>query len=254
MFVQRLAKAYLRNAGYSVTRPACASPNQSPPPFGHDPFSDVIQLAGTQSIKTIFDVGANVGTMTSMFAKTFPESSIYSFEPYSDTFGQLRAATQTLNNVSSFNIALGHQDGDATLFLNKDSATNSLFKNSDDLARFADYSEGVIPTGSVPVNVRRLDTFCDENEVHAIDVMKIDTQGYELKVLEGAGQLLDYQRIRFIYLEVLFVSLYEQQAEFYDVYRELTRHAYKFVGLYNSVRDKGGFLKWCDALFMVESK
>ena len=55
------------------------------PPLGQDPFSDIVRLSGTRAVRTIFDVGANVGQTASALSAMFPESTIYSFEPFADT-------------------------------------------------------------------------------------------------------------------------------------------------------------------------
>lgn len=252
MFLKRLIKESLHRVGYDITRLPQSISNPPHTFLEHEPFSDIIQLSGIHPVRTVFDVGANAGQTAATLAKDFPESTIYSFEPCPEAFDRLRSATKKLSNVLPFNLALGDQTLNATLFLNQDSATNSLLQNSASLAYYADNAEGVTPIGSTTVPVIRLDTFCSQKCIDLIDLLKIDTQGYELKVLEGAGRLLDFQRIRFIYLEVLFVSLYEQQTEFWDLCRKLASHGYRFVGLYGLVRDTKGFLKWSTALFMAE--
>lgn len=222
------------------------------PPLGQDPFSDIVRLSGTRAVRTIFDVGANVGQTASALSAMFPESTIYSFEPFAEAFAKLCSVAQERPNILPFEFALGDQDGGGVLFLNQNSTTNSLLQNSDSLVRFVRKPTSVTPIGKSAINIFRLDTFCDQNEISSIDVLKIDTQGFELKVLKGAGQLLESKRIRFVYLEVLFVPLYEQQAEFHEVHRVLAMCGYRFVNLYGLMRDDRGLLKWGNALYMAD--
>jgi hypothetical protein len=51
-----------------------------------------------------------------------------------------------------------------------------------------------------------------QHEVQFIDLLKSDTQGFDLEVLKGAQGLLDARKIRLIYLEVTFQKLYEHPA------------------------------------------
>jgi FkbM family methyltransferase len=53
----------------------------------------------------------------------------------------------------------------------------------------------------MPVSVRTIDDFCAEQAIAEIDLLKIDTEGYDLQVLEGARSLLTRGRVRFVYSE-----------------------------------------------------
>ena len=75
-------------------------------PIGCDIESD-LQKRVFQNIKTIFDVGANIGQTAIKFNRSFKESIIYCFEPVNKPFKQLSFNTSTLDNVKCFNLALG---------------------------------------------------------------------------------------------------------------------------------------------------
>jgi hypothetical protein len=84
------------------------------------------------------------------------------------------------------------------------------------------------------VRVLTLDRFCADHAINKIDLLKIDTQGYELKVLEGAQGLLSRSSIPLIYLEVCFVPYYQDQPLFQQVYEYMYDRHYRLVGLYES--------------------
>jgi FkbM family methyltransferase len=94
-----------------------------------------------------------------------------------------------------FNLALGDTNTVATLHQNFVEDTNSLLHNSPGSERFAPES-WMTPVGSTEVRVARLDEVFREQSLERIDVLKIDAQGYERRILEGAGALLDTKAIR----------------------------------------------------------
>src|SRR5229473_2133012 len=98
--------------------------------------------------------------------------------------------------------------------------------------------------------VDRLDDFCREHDVRTIDLLKLDCQGYEGNVLLGANEMLKRGGIRSIYTEVSFRAIYQGQALFEDICRELSSHGYRLVDLYDKSRSKDGSLLFCDAFFI----
>jgi len=221
-------------------------------PFGMDPFLDMAILLNGRNALTIFDVGANKGQTALEFARCLPQSNLHCFEPYRASFEQLRRATRTLANVSACNIAVGEKNGIAQLLLNKADVTNSLLKNSEGISQFSP-SEWVEPIGSVNVPMTTLDHYCAEHSIERVNVLKIDSQGYELNILRGASRLLKERRVDIIYLELLFVSVYQGQAFFEDVYAHLRLHQFKLVGFYNRALHTDKSMKWCDGLFVASA-
>jgi len=69
-----------------------------------------------------------------------------------------------------------------------------------------------------------------------IDLLKIDTEGSELRVLEGAGGLLGESRIRAVYAECKFVRNESPHVLFEDIDRHLTDRGFFFSGFYEMYR------------------
>jgi FkbM family methyltransferase len=214
---------------------------------GCDPFRDLKKRL--PNAKTIFDVGANRGQTAEKLRSTFPDAVIHCFEPDPATFQQLCAeAVKCGWKVSTHNLGFGLENKTGTLFVMQSSEGNSLLEMSPSSPIY-NLGGWTSPKGTAEVSVRRLDDFCKETGVAAIDILKLDVQGYELRILEGAGAFLRPPTIRAILLEVNFVPMYSGQCTFIELYRLLDDCGYHLVDMYNKQRDANDRLTACDALF-----
>ena len=127
----------------------------------------------------IVDIGAQVGLYT-LFAKYLPESTFYSFEPFSITYNLLNENVKlnNLNNVNTFNLGISDKEG--VCVLNTSLSHNGLHTMGDKPLRFNDIE-------AVNVKTTTLDMFFDEIPVHYI---KIDTEGYEYFILKGGKNII----------------------------------------------------------------
>jgi hypothetical protein len=84
---------------------------------------------------------------------------------------------------------MGDAAGEATIYLTDHSATSSLLAPEHAL-------------GSEVVPVTTVDRFAAEHGIGAIDLLKVDAEGYDLQVLHGAASMLDRSAIRFVLSEI----------------------------------------------------
>jgi len=216
--------------------------------LGLDPQHDLPAILGP-STRIIFDVGANVGQSARSFAALFPSARILSFEPDPQVFETLKANVAALPNVSAYPIALGAESATRSLYVTRSSEGSSLLPLTPEVGQLA-RGAWAEAAGEKPVQVERLDEFAARHAIDTIDLLKSDTQGGELEVLGGAGDLLTPETIRAVFCEVNFVPLYQNQAFFDQVYQFLVGRGYRLSGLYNEVHDRSHRLMWCDALFV----
>jgi len=170
----------------------------------------------------IFDVGAHIGESVTFLKKSFPDSSLYSFEPDPESFSILTSSVGGMSQC--FNIALSDADGTACFYRNSISHTNSLHKvntkskdsigiaravENGDLSYIQDFNQ------EIDVPTMRLDTFTLEHAIDHIDLLKIDVQGAECAVLEGGVSSLEKTKV--IILEISFFDYYDKQTSFMDV-------------------------------------
>lgn len=208
------------------------------------------RLVADRPVEVVFDVGANDGKSVELMRRLFPTARILSFEPYPPSFAALLERAKTFADLELFNVALGDRSGSNTYHANRSAGTGSLLPNAPRITSFAPESM-VSPIGQVTVPVERLDHFCERNQIDRVDVLKIDTQGYEKRILDGAGELLHPARIRSLMLEVNFVELYEGQAWPDELFGLLRERGYRMYGLAGVNFSFEHGWHWADALFVA---
>jgi FkbM family methyltransferase len=126
----------------------------------------------------IFDVGANIGFTSALFAKRFKSASIYSFEPSRDAYPYL-IETLRINDIENcrpVNIALGNRSGEALFSEDQNTAAASHLT----------IDSGALGRRSYSVEMTTIDDFVINNDIKELDFIKIDVEGLELDVLNGA--------------------------------------------------------------------
>ena len=149
----------------------------------------------------VFDVGANVGNYTANVVAEKPDCTVYAFEPHPINFERLQKKVGTLllkkGRVCIINSAVGDVPKKLDLYDRCDregSTYASLYqKVIEDIQR--------VESVKFTVDVITLDDFCDKRKVKHIDLLKIDTEGNELKCLRGAQRMLDRKAINAIQFE-----------------------------------------------------
>ena len=178
-------------------------------------------------IRTIFDVGANIGQTAVQCVKDFPEATIYSFEPISKTFQTLVSNTEKYPSVICKNIAFGDQPGEVeiNIFDDENSELNSLVSTNMNLN---ENSKKEI------ITVDTIDHFLAENKINEIDLLKIDTEGFEINVLNSAAQSFKENKVKLVLIEVgLDNEFNKRHQNIVDIQIYLNQKNFVFVGIYN---------------------
>jgi FkbM family methyltransferase len=207
--------------------------------FGFDADRDLSLLLAGVVHPVVFDVGANTGQSVTRFRRVLPGSELYAFEPAPETFRELATNTRGMSDVHLVDAGMGSNSGTQVLIENDRTVLTSFLQ--------LDMAWGTV-VRETPVRVTTLDEFCADRNIEHIDLLKTDTQGFDLEVLKGGTALLEEDRIRLIYMEVNFLGLYVGQGRFDDEYRFLVDHGFGLVGFYDFhwINKMAG---WCDALF-----
>jgi FkbM family methyltransferase len=211
-----------------------------------DPYLATRELV-TAEAPVIFDVGANVGATAQRYRALYARAQIHCFEPYAPSFARLSAALAGDALISLHPTALSSAPGRALLNVNRNAETNSLLPSDRRAARY--WGEGLLETETeVEVAVQTLDGFCAERSIERIDVLKIDVQGAEYSVLEGADALLAAARIGVIYMEAIIAPTYLGQRRLGDYLALMSGKGYELFDLYNPTRRNGRLIQ-SDILF-----
>jgi FkbM family methyltransferase len=214
-----------------------------------DTYQVIKRLLGKTADSTIFDVGAWVGKTSQVYLDTFPNSCIHAFEPFPSSFEKLKEHFEGAINVYVNELALSDMNGTAKFYYNNIETTNSLLESAKTLTSDDFFREN---NGTIEVETMPLDDYCLRNDIKVIDILKLDVQGGEMKVLEGARQLLKSQSISLILCEVEFIEHYKEQPLYHDIAFFLKGYGYSFYNFYGSVVNEYGELSWADALFYSE--
>lgn len=213
-----LKKLFTQTTGYWLHK-------QNNLPVGADLFVDIANKIRYPSLDILFDVGANIGQTRNYFRFHIPAAKIYSFEPVKGTYQQLEKSASGDTNCVLENMALGDEAGEKTIRLFDADMTvlNSL--RDDVMNSNANAKEETI-------QIDTLDHYCDINNIKKIDLLKIDTEGFEINVLKGAEEMLQNGSISFVYCETGFQKTNQRNTYFPELTEHLSRHGYYFFGLY----------------------
>lgn len=210
-------------------------------PHGVDCYFDIERKLGRKGIKTVFDVGANIGQSAITYARQFPQAEIYSFEPVAATYQQLLAATRALPRVHPYRLGMGREPGKTTIHVNPLNETSSI-----PLSRPEDHPE--------MIELETIAGFAEKQKLETIDFLKVDTEGYDLEVLAGAASLLQRQKIHLVMSECEPVARTRHFASFPDLAGFLGGFGYQLFGVYEQQPEWDGrnrLLYW-NALFICE--
>ena len=190
-------------------------------------------------IDSIWDVGANQGQFSFMAHSVWPQLPIYSFEPDPDSFSRLQQNFDKFQiSGQPFNMGLGAEQGELELTRYADNVNNSFLPRPQDQYAVQD---------KVAVHCTTLNEIGASLPETKSAFLKLDVQGFELAVLEGAGDFL--RRCRYVLAEVAFSPAYTGGAHADEVMLALRHHGFECIQLLDVLRDSGGRIIEADMLF-----
>lgn len=178
-------------------------------------------------IRTIFDIGANVGQFSLEICEAFPGMYVYAFEPVRTCYKELQKKMKKYVNYKSFPFALGESNGELSINVSEFSPSSSLLKMSDAHKKAFPFTE---KNREEKIMINTLDGIIEEMNLTIEDnvLIKIDVQGHEDKVISGGKNILS--RAKVVIAEVSFLELYKGQPLFDDIYMQLKEMGFTFSG------------------------
>jgi FkbM family methyltransferase len=231
--LRKAVKHLLRRAGIDI---------RFIPELGFDAYDDMRKLAATDA-PLVFDIGANRGQTIEHFRGAFAHPVIHAFEPGRDTFANLQRRCAGIADLHLNNVALGARSESRTFLQNtRDDMSSFLEPSVDAWGEIAD---------RYPVDVTTVDDYCAAHGIERIDILKSDTQGFDLDVLRGAQRMIDRRAIGLVFLEITFSDMYKRSPRFDEIYAFLADRGFALVSFYDFYYQRGR-AGWTDALFIAE--
>lgn len=214
---------------------------------GSHPVARLRQLLRAYDIDTVLDIGANTGQYAEFLRKDLGYAKrILSFEPMSSAYALLDAKAKKDPLWEAFHFALGDSEGTGVINIAANSISSSLL---DMLPAHLKSAPNSAYKARESIEVKTLDSVFDglcnaSNVVY----MKIDTQGFESKVLKGAQRAL--QRIHTVQMEMSLVPLYSGEMLFDEHCAFMKNLGYRLVAIVPGFSDHGtGQLLQVDGIF-----
>ena len=190
--------------------------------------------------RSICDIGASDGRWTIDCLTVFPSARYLCVEPLAESRDALDALARANPNVSIYTGCLGARCGEAVL--NAAGFASSILPNWDGRS-FGTPHRAEMTT---------LENLVERGSCLPPDLLKIEVQGYELEVLQGAERLLD--SVPVIVAEVAYVPLHKGMPVFHEVVDYLARRGFALADVLSiSTRPLDGMAAQSDVLFMQHS-
>lgn len=162
----------------------------------------------------IFDIGANRGEYLQEIINLFDNKAIiYAFEPLKKAHTFLKKKFINRKNIKLLNMGLSDKKGSSAIYYDEDSSQlASLYpRNVVGMTLPAKLSK------SEEIKLLTIDDYCQKNKIQKIDLLKIDAEGHELKILNGAKNMIKKSKVNYIQFE-FGGPMIDSKTYFRDIY------------------------------------
>jgi FkbM family methyltransferase len=203
------------------------------------------ELFERRGIDVVLDVGANAGQYGTLLRREGYAGRLVSLEPLGEAYATLREHALADGAWTTLQVAASDRDGEVVLQVTEDSRSASVLRRNE---RFG-ATPGWAPRGEERAPARRLDGLAPELlRPGERPYLKIDVQGYERQVVEGAGEAL--ARFEGLELELSVLALYEGQTSLPEMLPLLAERGFRALSLEPILLDDDGLLVELDGIFV----
>jgi len=173
----------------------------------------------------VIDVGAHIGETIRLFNKNFNVENILAFEANPIVFKKLEKKIKKINHknkINLFNLGLGDKEEkkDLSIFNDSSSSTYNLIDVKTDYykrkKKFLSLFSKNILDKKISTNVLPLSKVNEMYELKNVDILKIDTEGYELNILKGIYKN-HFDKIKYIYFEHHYDLMIKKNYKYSDI-------------------------------------
>ena len=184
---------------------------------------------------TVFDVGAHYGETIKLFSNKLKLKKIYSFEASPENFKILEKKTKKYpsEKVKIYNFGLGEKISNSYINQALESSSSTINKLNEESKYFKrklkilNVNNQNLYSHQIPIKIFTLDYFIENNEIDNIDLLKIDTEGYEFNIIKGLSR--HSQNIRLVYFEHHYDDMIIKNYKFGDIHRLLNKKNFKMI-------------------------
>jgi len=181
----------------------------------------------------ILDVGSHHGETILFFSNNFDVSQIHGFEPSITNFYTLEKNTKNLKNIQIHNYGLGNKYG-VFDFTQTSESSSSTFVQINEKSSYFKKKYLILNLGKKKNNLKKTQCFLEtgknffqKNDLKYVDLLKIDTEGFEFEVLEGIDEHI--KKIKFIYFEHHFDDMLQKSYKLSNIHNLLIAKNFKKV-------------------------
>lgn len=183
---------------------------------------------------TVFDIGAHHGETIKLFIKKLNIKKIYSFEASPKNFFIMKENTKIYKKkVEIHNFGLGDKILNTYIHQTQESSSSTINEINKDSKYFKrklkilNIKNKNLFSYKVPIQLYTLDYFIEKNEIENIDLVKIDTEGYEFNILKGLSK--HSNKIKLIYFEHHYDDMILKNYKFGDIHQILKDRNFKMI-------------------------
>ena len=184
-------------------------------------------------ISIVVDVGSHKGEYIFNIIKNFTYDKIYSFEPNPKIFKILENKLSKKNNIELFKVGVGNEEGKVILNSNLESSSTSI-NNLNTSSKYFKKKylllnplKNKLVSKPIEIQVIKLSNFIKSNKINSIDLLKIDTEGYEFKVIQGLEDQIS--KIKYIHFEHHFDDMIIKNYNLSNIHDYLKKYNFKKI-------------------------
>ncbi len=181
--------------------------------------------------------------------EAFPNKRFYLIEPVPGTYQKLVGLVSQRSNMKCFNLAAGAREEILDMFVDEFSAASSLLPYEDKaIQEFPFLGKG----HAYKAQVKPLDDILRSGGAGEVDMLIMDVQGYEDRVLRGAESML--RSCQLVMSELSLQDLYRNSSTFDSVYQALVREGFCLRHLLNPIKGVNETILQIDGIFVRPSE
>jgi FkbM family methyltransferase len=175
----------------------------------------LLKLISTIKPNCFFDVGANIGDWTLCVSSLYPESIVHAFEIVPSTFNEFAKNTEKIKKyVKANNFGLSDHNGNVLISLGEGTSMSTGCK----IEAMEEHHKYY--TNDIKCAVKKASSYLEKENVCAIDFLKIDVEGMELKVLKGFEDKIKLARVVQFEYGIFNIGSHDLLADFCKFFKD----------------------------------